>query len=69
VTHEKKKKNKKRKKNKNKRQELVCLLLGNLVVVGHTTFKVIVVKKQNCKKIVLKINMHGSLLASCLLKT
>jgi hypothetical protein len=44
-------------------------LLGNLVVVGHTTFKVIVVKKQNCKKIVLKINMHGSLLASCLLKT
>jgi hypothetical protein len=25
---------------------------------------VIVVKKQNCKKFLLKINMHGSLLAS-----
>jgi hypothetical protein len=53
VTHEKKKK-KRKNKNKNKRQELVCLLLGNLVVVGHTTFKVIVVKKtklqKNCAK-------------------
>lgn len=49
------------------------LFVGNLVVVGHTPSKVIVVKKQKCKKFLLKINMHGSLLASllasCLLKT
>jgi hypothetical protein len=44
-----------------------CLFVaGELGCGGSHTFKVIVVKKQNCKKILLKINMHGSLLA-CLL--
>ncbi len=37
---------------------------GELGCGGSHTFKVIVVKKQNCKKILLKIDMHGSLLAS-----
>ncbi len=37
---------------------------GELGCGGSHTFKVIVVKKQNCKKFLLKINMHGSLLAS-----
>lgn len=42
-----------------------CLFVaGELGCGGSHTFKVIVVKKQNCKKILLKINMHGSLLAS-----
>jgi hypothetical protein len=65
VTHEKKKKKKKKRKNKNKRQELLCCW-GELGCGGSHTFKVIVVKKQNCKKFLLKINMHGSLLASLL---